>query len=146
MTYSQVWWPILWICALHINPSKVHTHRPWTHTRSSGQSFMLQHPGSSWGFGALLKGTSVVVLKMEESARHSLPPPTIPAGPRLEQANIRLRVRLSNGYGFPTSHKGSAAGFSSDVRFANELFDWTGRTPSSPNRTESFETVRVSII
>ncbi len=34
------------------NPSKVHTH-------SSGQPF------SSWGFGALLKGTSVVVLKVE---------------------------------------------------------------------------------
>ncbi len=37
------------------NPSKVqthsseHTNTPWTHTRSSGQSFMLQRPGSSWG-------------------------------------------------------------------------------------------------
>ncbi len=41
------------------NPSKcthtaVNTHTPWTHTRSSGQP-MLQHPGSSWGFGALLR-------------------------------------------------------------------------------------------
>ncbi len=26
---------------------------------------MLQRPGSSWGFGALLKGTSVVVLRVE---------------------------------------------------------------------------------
>ncbi len=26
---------------------------------------MLQRPGSSWGFGALLKGTYVVVLKVE---------------------------------------------------------------------------------
>ncbi len=39
-----------------IIPSKVHTHSsghthtPWTHTRSSGQPFMLRHPGSSWGF------------------------------------------------------------------------------------------------
>ncbi len=34
---------------------------------------MLQRPGSSWGFGALLKGlTSVVVLKVEESAGYSL--------------------------------------------------------------------------
>ncbi len=53
------------------NPSKVHTqtvntHTPWTHTRSSGQPFMLWRPGSSWGFSALLKGlTSVVVLKVE---------------------------------------------------------------------------------
>ncbi len=61
------------------NPSKVHTHssehththtplthtQQWTHTRSSGQPFMLRRPGSIWGFGALLKGTSVVVLKVE---------------------------------------------------------------------------------
>ncbi len=68
------------------NPSKcthtaVNTHTPWTHTRSSGQPFMLWRPGSIWGFGALLKGTSVVVLSVGESAGHSLPPPTIPAGP-----------------------------------------------------------------
>ncbi len=54
-----------------INPSKVHTHcsehTPWTHTRSSGQPFMLRRPGSSWGFGALIKGTSVVVLKVERT-------------------------------------------------------------------------------
>ncbi len=67
------------------NPSKVHTHSsehthtvnthpavnthtPWTHTRSSGQPFMLRRPGSSRGFGALLKGlTSVVVLKEERA-------------------------------------------------------------------------------
>ncbi len=49
-----------------------HTHTRWTHTRSSGQPFMLQRPGSSWVFGALLKGTSVVVLRVE-SAGHSLP-------------------------------------------------------------------------
>ncbi len=52
------------------NPSNVHTHTvnthpPWIHTRSSGQPFMLRLPGSSWGFGALLKDTSVVVLKVE---------------------------------------------------------------------------------
>ncbi len=53
------------------NPSKVHTHSsehtPWTHTWSSGQPFMLWRPGSSWGFGALLKGTSVVVLRVERA-------------------------------------------------------------------------------
>ncbi len=55
-----------------IYPSKVHTHSsehthtPWTQTWSSGQLFMLQHPGSSWGFGVLLKGTSVVILRRRE--------------------------------------------------------------------------------
>ncbi len=55
------------------NPSKVHTHSsehthtPWTHTRSSGQPFMLRRPGSSWGFGALLKGNSVMVLRVERA-------------------------------------------------------------------------------
>ncbi len=44
VTCGQVWWPILRICALH---SVV--------------------PGSSWGFGALFKGlTSIVVLRWKE--------------------------------------------------------------------------------
>ncbi len=39
---------------LCIYPSKVHTHssehtHTWTHTRSSGQPFMLRRQGSSWG-------------------------------------------------------------------------------------------------
>ncbi len=78
MTYDQVWWPILRIFALHLTRPKctqtavnththTHTHTPWTHTRSSGQPFMLRRPGSSWGFGALLKSTSVVVLKEERA-------------------------------------------------------------------------------
>ncbi len=57
------------------NPSKVHTHSseythrehaPGIHYRSSGQP-MLRHPGSIWGFGALLKGISVVVLRVERA-------------------------------------------------------------------------------
>ncbi len=44
---------------------------------------MLQRPGSSWGFGALLKDTSVVVLK-----EHT--PPTIPAGPEIRTHNLPL--------------------------------------------------------
>ncbi len=54
----------------------VHTHTTVkTHTRSSGQPFMLWRPGRSWGFGVLLKSTSVVVLRWRESAVHS--PPTL---------------------------------------------------------------------
>ncbi len=62
--------------ALHLcsafNPSKcthtaVNTHTLWTHTQSSGQPLMLRHSGSSWGFGSLLKYTSVVVLKVKRA-------------------------------------------------------------------------------
>ncbi len=61
------------------NPSKVHTHSSeHTHTVNTHPeqwAFMLRHPGSSWGFGALLKGTSVVVLK-EERERCTFTPLT----------------------------------------------------------------------
>ncbi len=40
-------------------------YTPRTHTRSSGQPFMLWRSGSSQWFGALLKGTLVVVLRVE---------------------------------------------------------------------------------
>jgi len=43
----------------------------------------------------LVQGHLVVVMRGRESAVHSLPPPTIPAGPRLELTTFRLRVRLS---------------------------------------------------
>ncbi len=79
---------------LYIYPSKctqtavnAHTHRE--HTRSSGQPFMLRRPGSSWVFGVLLKGTSVVVLKVERAV-HSFPPPTIPAGPETRTRNLSI--------------------------------------------------------
>ncbi len=51
------------LCSAFTHPKCTHTavntHTPWTHTRSSGKPFMLRRPGSSWGFGVLLKGTSV---------------------------------------------------------------------------------------
>ncbi len=78
-------WPIL----------SAHTQQ-WTHTRSSGQPFMLRRPGSSWGFRCLAQGHLSRGIEGGESAVHSLPPPTIPAGPRLELTIFRLRVRLSN--------------------------------------------------
>ncbi len=61
-------WPILWNRALHLPILSAHTQQ-WTHTHtwSSGQSFMLRHPGSIWGFGALLKGASVVVLRVKRA-------------------------------------------------------------------------------
>ncbi len=70
VTCGQVWWPILGICALHLTHSSAHTH---THTINTHPEqwadILLWHPGSSWWFGGLLKGlTSVMVLKVEESA------------------------------------------------------------------------------
>ncbi len=74
VTYGQVRWPILGNRALQLTLKKcthtavnTHTHTPWSHTRSSGQPFMLRCLGSSWGFGALFKGTSVMVLKVEKA-------------------------------------------------------------------------------
>ncbi len=80
MTCGQLCLHILRFCALHLTHPKcthtaVNTHTLWTHTRSSGQPFLLRHPGSNWGFCALLKGTSVVVLKVERE-RWTFTPPT----------------------------------------------------------------------
>ncbi len=54
VTSDQVLWPILGICALHLTHPKcthtaVNTHTPWTHTRSSGQLFILRRWGAVGG-------------------------------------------------------------------------------------------------
>ncbi len=95
VTCCQVWSPILGICALHLTHPSAPTQQ-WTHTRSSGQP-MLRHPGSSWGFGALLKGlTSLVVLKVEERVLviHSPHRQFLP-DLRLELTTCGLQVWLS---------------------------------------------------
>ncbi len=51
VTCGQVWLPVLGICALHLTHPKC-THTPWTH-------------GEQLGFGVLLKGISVVVLRVK---------------------------------------------------------------------------------
>ncbi len=60
------------------------THPKWTHTWSSGQP-CYSVAGSSWVFGALLKDTSVVVLKEERALAR---PPTIPARPEIRTHNL----------------------------------------------------------
>ncbi len=80
---------------LCINISKcTHTagnsERTHTHTHGAVGIHLLWHPGSSWGFGVLLKGTSVVVLKVEESAVHSLPPPIIHVGTGSQTHNLQV--------------------------------------------------------
>ncbi len=58
-----------------VNTTHTHTHREHTYGRSSGQPFFyVAAPGEQLGFGALLKGTSVMVLKVRE--RCTFTPPT----------------------------------------------------------------------
>ncbi len=112
MTYDQVWWLILGICALHLTPPQC-THTQWTHTRSSEHTQWTHththcehtHTHTHGAVGSHIccgargaVGGSVPCSRVEggESAVHSLPPPTIPAGPRLEPTTFELRVLLSN--------------------------------------------------
>ncbi len=53
-------------------------------------------PGEQLGVQSLGQGHLSHGIKGGESAVHSLTPPTIPAGPRLELATFWLQVRLSN--------------------------------------------------
>ncbi len=83
VTCGQVWWPILGICALHLtHPMCTHTHSSeHTHTVNTHweqwAAIYAATPGSSWGCGALLKGTSVVVLRVERALYIPPPPPPI---------------------------------------------------------------------
>ncbi len=85
--------------ALHLTHPKcthtvVNTHTPWIHTQSSEQPFMLQHPGSSWGFGAFLKGTSLWYWGWRESCTFT--PPTYNscrAGTHTQLATYSLTIR-----------------------------------------------------
>ncbi len=95
-------------------PSKVHTHSsehtPWTHTHREhtpgavGSHLCCGTRGAVWGSVCVCSLLCVCTAQRHrsrgiegvESAGHSLPPPTIPAGPRLELATFRLWVRLSS--------------------------------------------------
>ncbi len=70
---------------LCIYPIQVHTHSSEHALPEQWAAILLRRPGSSWWFGALLKVLTSVV---EESALHSLPPPTIPAGPETRTRNL----------------------------------------------------------
>ncbi len=90
MTYSQVWWPILGIRALHLTHPKcthtavnTHTHTVNTHPKQ-WVAIYAAAPGEQLGVRGLAQGHLSHSIGGGESAVHSLPPPTIPAGPRLE--------------------------------------------------------------
>ncbi len=72
-----------------------HTHTVNTHPEQWAAIYAAA-PGEQLGVRCLAQGHLSRGIEGGESAVHSLPPPTIPAGPRLEPATFRLRVRLSN--------------------------------------------------
>ncbi len=80
-----------WICALQLTHPKcthtaVNTPTPWTHTRSSGQPFMLRLRGA---VGGLVPCSRIPQsLRVERALYIHSPRPTIPAGPRLELATF----------------------------------------------------------
>ena len=81
------------------NPSKVHTHSSeHTHREHPEQwaAIYAAAPGEQLGVRCLAQGHLSRGIEGGESAVHSLPRPTIPAGPRLELTTLGLRVLLSN--------------------------------------------------
>ncbi len=90
------------------NPSKVRTHSSeQTHTVNTHPeqwaAIYVAAPGEHLGVRCLAQGHLSRGIEGGESAGHSLPLPTIPAGPRLELATFGLRVRLLLlGHDFPT--------------------------------------------
>ncbi len=85
----------------HTHTSSEHTHtQQWTHTHTPWGWGVA--PGSSRGFGGLLKSLTSVVFKAGESAGYSLPPPTIflpardsnpwPSGYKSDSLSIRPRL------------------------------------------------------
>ncbi len=96
VTYSQVWWPILRIRALHL-PIQVHKHRHHEHTHGAmGSHLSCGARGGVGGSVSCPRAPQSWYWGWRESAVHSLPPPTIPAGMSLELTTFRLWVQLSN--------------------------------------------------
>ncbi len=94
VTYGQVWWPILGICALQLTHPKC-THTVNTHPEQWAAIYAAA-PGEQLGVRCLAQGHLSRGIEGGESAGYSLPPPTIPAGPRLELTTFGLLVWHSN--------------------------------------------------
>ncbi len=77
------------------------THPKCTHTAVNTHpehwaAIYAAAPGEQLGVRCLAQGHLSRGIEGGESAVHSLPPPTIPASPRLELTTFGLGVRLSN--------------------------------------------------
>ncbi len=84
--------PTLWISALHLSHPKcthTHTHTVNTHPEQWAAIYAAA-PGEQLGVQCLAQGHLSRGIEGEESAVHSLPPTTIPAGPRLELTTFGL--------------------------------------------------------
>ncbi len=100
--WSEVWSDIRPSMVTHtqnlcsvFNPSIEHTQQ-WTHTRSSGQPFMLQRPLEQLGVRCLVQEHLSRGIDGGESTGYSLSPhQQTPAVLRFESATFQLRVRLS---------------------------------------------------
>ncbi len=84
------------------NQSKVHTHTMNTHLEQSAAIYAAVSGEKLW-VQCLAQGHLSRGIESGESAGHSLPPPSIPAGLRLELATFRFRVQLDKpiGHDFP---------------------------------------------
>ncbi len=87
---------LMWKLIHCISPIQVsaHTLGAVLNTRTHTHTFLQRLLGSNWGFGALLKGNSLWVLRVEENAVHLLPWPTFPVVLRIEPATFRVQLRL----------------------------------------------------
>ncbi len=83
---DQVWLPILRIRALHVTHIQS-THTANTHPQSSGQPFLLWHPGAV-GVQCLAQGYLSRGIIVVESAAYTLPPPTIPDRPETQTHDL----------------------------------------------------------
>ncbi len=73
-----------------------HTHTHREHTPGAVGSHLCCSARGAFGGSVLCSRAPHRGIKGGESAGHSLPPPTIPARPRLEPATFGLQVWLSN--------------------------------------------------
>ncbi len=69
------------------NPSKVHTHTVNTHPEQCAAIYAAA-PGEQLGVRCIAQRHLSRGIEGEESAVHSLPPPTIPAGPETRTHNL----------------------------------------------------------
>ncbi len=78
------------------NPSKVHTHSSEHTPGAVGSHLCCSARGAVGGSVPCSRAPQSWYWGWRECCTFTLPPPTIPAGPRLEPATFGLRVQLSN--------------------------------------------------